>query len=184
MIKSGRSWILWRISKSYELDSRTKTKRKVLRPHRWPFPCRLMGTLARQNHLLFKIQLQQKIHPILHRCCNFIYNQRDVSSLEITFSSETEKEVIMFFSTTFVSTITYSELTFNHWLITLTSWTESSPNNKLNSSTTELLASDPTSIFQTESGFTIQNSTLKKNSKEESDLPQMLHGPILILLTQ
>lgn len=82
--------------------------------------------------------------------------------------------------TTFVLTITYSEPTCNLWSITSTFSIESSLHNKLNFSTKELLESDQTLILKTENGFTIQNSTPEKNSKEESDSVQTPHGQMLI----
>ena len=113
LIKEGRSGILRRISKSNELDRWTKTQGKVLWSLDRSFPCRIMGSLARQNCFLLEIQLQQKIHSILHRRCTFINNLRDRSFLEITFSSETEEEVIKSYSTNFISTTTCSEPMFN-----------------------------------------------------------------------
>ena len=70
-INPGWSRILRRISKSHELDCWTKTKRKVYWSLDWCFPRRFMGTLARQNRFIFKIQFQQKIHSILHYCSTF-----------------------------------------------------------------------------------------------------------------
>lgn len=182
-INQGWSRILRRISKGHELDCLTKTQRKVYWSLDWCFPRRFMGTLARQNRFIFKIQLQQKIHPILHHRSIFTCNSRDLSFWEIISSLETEEVVTKSYLTPFVLTITYSEPTYNLWLITSTSSIESSLHNKSNFSTKELLESDQTLILKTENGFTILNFTQEKSSKEESDLLQTLLGQMLILPT-
>lgn len=143
-----------------------------------------MGTLARQNSLVFQIQLQQKIHSVLYCCSNIYIHHREPLHLVTTYLSVTERVPIKSFPTVSISIITFSERTSNHWSITSTYLTESSPHKKFSCSTKEQSLSDQTLTLGTESGSSTLSFTPKNNSTEESDFSQMAHGLISTLLTQ